>query len=390
MDTEPSLPIPISYISGSYFLFSIDAVTYLRREHHICGVLVGTLPQIPQQNVFLALPLQLMPEEARLLVEKGVACIVDEVKAQKDGMASLAEEDRKRYLQGLESEGLQAMRRQTQRKEQQREEILKNLDKKAAKAKKEASKKQPATDDVAGDDLTLDLFAGDQQKPSPQDNQQPSSIATPSEMAMGVTPTTSCPPLPSKPSPDQLLPLPQVPSSYPLFAHLHSEGYFLSPGLRFGCQYLAYPGDPLRFHSHFLVVSAEWEEEIDLMNIIVGGRLGTGVKKGFLLGGEENAQNPDVEGNVRTFSVEWAGMWIVLEPYGLFSSTLFLERDDTHQTKSIFAVQLSTPAETWAIARNYMLRYNGLPCVNLGKAISYVRMQLYITGLPGIRRRAVA
>ena len=50
---SPILPIPISYVSGRYLLFSIDAVTYLRREHHICGVLVGTLPQIPQQNVFL-------------------------------------------------------------------------------------------------------------------------------------------------------------------------------------------------------------------------------------------------------------------------------------------------------------------------------------------------
>lgn len=307
MDTEPSLPIPISYISGSYFIFSIDAVTYLRREHHICGVLVGTLPQIPQQNVFLALPLQLMPEEARLLVEKGVACIVDEVKAQNDGMASLAEEDRKCYLQSLETEGLQAMRRQTQRKEQQREEALKNLDKKAAKAKKAASKKKNSADDAAGDDSTLEIFAGEQDQRTSQNNQQPGSTAV-SEMAMGVTPTTSCPPLPPKPSPDQLLPLPQVPSSYPLFAHLHSEGYFLSPGLRFGCQYLAYPGDPLRFHSHFLVVSAEWDEEIDLMNIIVGGRLGTGVKKGFLLGGEETTQSPDAEGNVRTFSVEWAGM----------------------------------------------------------------------------------
>lgn len=307
MDTEPSLPIPISYISGSYFLFSIDAVTYLRREHHICGVLVGTLPQIPQQNVFLALPLQLMPEEARLLVEKGVACIVDEVKAQKDGMTSLVEEDRKRYLQGLESEGLQAMQRQTRRKEQQREEALKNLDVKKAEKAKKASKKQPVADDGAADDPVLDIFAGDQQQPS-QDGQRHNSPKAQTATAMGITPTTSCPPLPSRPSPDQLLPLPQVPSSYPLFARLHSAGYFLSPGLRFGCQYLAYPGDPLRFHSHFLVVSAEWDEEIDLMDIIVGGRLGTGVKKGFLLGGEEKTRGPDVESNVRTFSIEWAGM----------------------------------------------------------------------------------
>ena len=303
MDTDPALPIPISYISGSYYLFSIDAVTYLRREHHICGVLIGTLPQIPQQNVFLAMPLQLMPEEARLLVDKGVACIVDEVKAHKDGMTSIMEEDRKRYLQDLEAEGLQAMRLQNRRKEQLREEALKNLDaKKAAKASKKAAQKQVVADNAAGDDPALELFAGGEQA---QDGgpQRPTS----SETAMAVTPSTSYPPMPSRPASDQILPSPEVPSSYPLFAHLHSKGYFLSPGLRFGCQYLAYPGDPLRFHSHFLVVSAEWDEEINLMDIIAGGRLGTGVKKGFLVGGAEQT-GPGSEDSVRTFSVEWAGM----------------------------------------------------------------------------------
>jgi tRNA-splicing endonuclease subunit Sen34 len=46
-----------------------DAAT-LRSEHRICGVLTGTLPHLSQQNVFLGLPLVLMPEELVLLVEK--------------------------------------------------------------------------------------------------------------------------------------------------------------------------------------------------------------------------------------------------------------------------------------------------------------------------------
>ena len=65
---------------------------------------------------------------------------------------------------------------------------------------------------------------------------------------------------------------------------------------------MAYPGDPLRYHSHFLVDGNEWDEEINLMDIVGGGRLGTGVKKGYLLGGTN--QN----GQVKTFSIEWAGM----------------------------------------------------------------------------------
>ena len=324
MNAEPNLPIPISYIAGSYFIFSIDAVTYLRREHHICGVLSGTLPQSPQQNVFLGLPLELMAEEARLLVEKGVACIVDEVNVQTDGMKALMEADRQRYLQELQAQGTQVMQMQASRKEQQREEALKKIEeKKAAKAAKKASQQPPppppsqtaaADSTTKEDEAVVGLFAGDQKQ-----QQQPGSDQTSSRRpstaiashAMGITPATSHSLLPLEPSAQHKLPLPAVPSSYPLFAHLHSEGYFLSPGLRFGCQYLAYPGDPLRFHSHFLVVSTGWHEELDLMEIIAGGRLGTGVKKGFLIGGADETTS-GVEAreadDVRTFSIEWAGM----------------------------------------------------------------------------------
>lgn len=318
MDSQPTLPIPISFISGRYLLFSIDAVTYLRREHNICGVLIGTLPQIPQQNVFLGLPLELMPEEARVLVDRGVACIVDEAKAH-DGMKSLLEEDRRQYLRELESQGLHATRILSDRKGQQREQALKKLDEKAkAKAKAKATK---AADDNASASSSaqkdepasvVDLFADDGSNPA--SSSKPSTSSTPdAQLAMGITPATSYPPLPHPSSSNQLLSKPEVPLSYPLFAHLHSRGYFLSPGLRFGCQYVAYPGDPLRFHSHFLVVSAEWDQNIDLMDIVNGGRLGTGVKKGFLLGGPEksreevNSEAERVE-SVRAFSIEWAGM----------------------------------------------------------------------------------
>jgi tRNA-splicing endonuclease subunit Sen34 len=318
MGSQPDLPIPISYVSGRYLLFSIDAVTYLRREHNICGVLIGTLPQIPQQNVFLGLPLELMPEEARLLVDKGVACIVDETKAH-DSMNTLLEEDRRRYLRDLEAQGLHVSRLHADRKEQQKEQALKNRinDKNAnpkAKAAAAAAAAQTPEDALSTpskkDDAAVDdLFAAEDHSTLSRDA---SSTPTPSQNAMGITPATSYPPLSIPPSSSHL-PAPAVPPSYPLFAHLHSRGYFLSPGLRFGCQYTAYPGDPLRFHSHFLVVSYDWDENIDLMDLIVGGRLGTGVKKGFLIGGAEKTLD-DVESeadrvdSVRTFSLEWAGM----------------------------------------------------------------------------------
>ena len=54
-------------LSWSTYLY-LD-VRRLRVSHHICGILIGTLPQVAQQNIFLGLPLQLLPEEVAVLVE---------------------------------------------------------------------------------------------------------------------------------------------------------------------------------------------------------------------------------------------------------------------------------------------------------------------------------
>lgn len=108
--------------------------------------------------------------------------------------------------------------------------------------------------------------------------------------------------LPLSPPTSPLGPAPSK-TSYPLYKHLHANSYFLSPGLRFGCQFMAYPGDPLRFHSHFVVTGMGWDEEIEMRDIVGGGRLGTGVKKAWMVGGEDN----DKLGTVRTFCVEWGG-----------------------------------------------------------------------------------
>lgn len=302
MAVTPELPIPVSLISDRYFLFSADAVSYIRREFNISGVLGGTLPQIPQQNVFLGLPLQLMPEEARLLVDKNVAYIINDTEVHKEGLKNLREQDCRRYFDDLNKEGTQASAALTARKEQRREEVIKKLDLKKTKKKDEL-------DDVSNNSEDMNDKATDQSTSAQSTESAPFRDSVAIE-ALGITPATSRE-LFSRTRPPSSTLIPAVPSSYPLFAHLHSKGYFLSPGLRFGCQYMAYPGDSLRFHSHFLVVSAEWDEELDLMDLVVGGRLGTGVKKGFLIGGAEKTGDVDTVPSVdavRTFSLEWAGM----------------------------------------------------------------------------------
>ncbi|KAI9827162.1 MAG: tRNA-splicing endonuclease subunit [Thelocarpon impressellum] len=289
-DDQPgsvSEPFPISLVSHRFLLYDVDTITYVRREHRICGVLIGTLAPMPQQNVFLGSPLELLPEEARLLVEKGAGYVVDDVTAHLQGISGLGEEEREAFQKSLQREGIEAARSSEKRADARREAAFRRL---AAKARKVQESSQ---------------FNADEDAPS-SPSASASTLST-SLQPYPITPTTSYPPLPPPPS-SPSLPLPAVPPSYPLYAHLHSQDYYMTPGLRFGCQYSVYPGDPLRFHSHFLAVGVGWDEELDLLDLVGGGRLGTGVKKGYLIGGEEADGEGGGTGKVRTVCIEWASM----------------------------------------------------------------------------------
>ena len=292
MDTEPTLPVPISLVTQRYLLFDIAAVSYLRREHNICGVLIGSIPQSPSQNLFLGLPLELMPEEAKLLVSKGVAYLVDDARAHDEMLHKADREKREIYLTAARHEGQTIWKTRNMQKEQVfRKNVLQGQVSKQSGTDTATDDEAQDADDAAVDDADSIFSAAITS----------STISKSTSLHnIGVTPPTSTPLLLSSPSSlsvgDAAL------QTYTLFKHLHERCFFLSPGLRFGCQYMAYPGDPLRYHSHFLVDGKNWDDEINLMDIVGGGRLGTGVKKGYLLGGT------DPDGQVKTFSIEWAGM----------------------------------------------------------------------------------
>lgn len=400
LDSQPDYPIPISRLGHRYYLYDIEHITHLRVTHHMLGTLVGTLPQSPQQNLFLGLPLELTPEEARLLISKGVCRVVEDVAVHRSGLKTLTPEERKKYKNSLQAQGKEAAAQAVRLAGLKTESAVGRLDeKRREKALKALKKSKGTSTDAVTDNIPDDEEANDKNDaetlfstavPKPAGSRSSLFSPTPSQLeAHGITPTTSYPPLPTPvgekprtpissptpashyPSPPSTPPfnaatlpffsssttttlpthtiaappsstpaaqteplasptpppkpttiLPPAPPSYPLFAHLHSLSYFMSPGLRFGCQYCVYPGDPLRFHSHFLAVGMEWDEEMDLLTLVGGGRLGTGVKKGFLLGGverrdvkggvgrvveEEEEDMSDGEG-VRCFCVEWGGM----------------------------------------------------------------------------------
>ncbi|TEB36219.1 tRNA-intron endonuclease catalytic domain-like protein [Coprinellus micaceus] len=88
-----------------------------------------------------------------------------------------------------------------------------------------------------------------------------------------------------------------------VFRGLWDQGYYMGVGIRFGGEYLVYPGDPLRYHSHFVATVLESPTTmLRPMEIVAHGRLGTATKKSHLLCGWD-----DEKKDVSYLSVEWAG-----------------------------------------------------------------------------------
>lgn len=63
----------------------------LRQDHRILGDLIGSFPRSTRQDVFLGLPLLLLPEEVTLLLEKNIVCLIQYDSLEKPPTTSLNE-----------------------------------------------------------------------------------------------------------------------------------------------------------------------------------------------------------------------------------------------------------------------------------------------------------
>ncbi|TPX72717.1 hypothetical protein SpCBS45565_g00244 [Spizellomyces sp. 'palustris'] len=66
---------------------------------------------------------------------------------------------------------------------------------------------------------------------------------------------------------------------YKVFCALWEKGYYITTGSKFGGDYLMYPGDPLRFHSHYVTSIVPIDKLFSPLDAVMFGRLGTTVKK---------------------------------------------------------------------------------------------------------------
>lgn len=359
----PERQVRISRIAGRYLVFDIEDVVHIRRHHGICAVLTGTMPQNPTQNLFLGLPVELHAEEARLLVDRGAGYVADELAEHLARLTAAAPSAdataRRAYLRSLRRQRRAA---QLAFEEERAAAMARHQGKRtaaaAAKAKTGAESAEGASATAAA---AAEVGRGGKEGGEGEGNDEPSLFDSPTpsppppktkppaakdnhNRLPAITPTTSgdlvAPAAPGTTTPTSsssaAAALVGVPRAYPLYRHLNARGYYTTPGLRFGGDYSVYPGDPFRYHAHYLANSYGWDEAIPMLDLVTSGRLGTAVKKSFLFGAEKPktpraaaaavaaepepepdgsgtaAAGPDEEegggGEVRVFCVEWAGM----------------------------------------------------------------------------------
>ncbi|PWN42071.1 tRNA-intron endonuclease catalytic domain-like protein [Ceraceosorus guamensis] len=289
--------IPLSVIEGQAYLYSPQHIAIVRAEHHLTPTLGGTLPILSQQNIFLGPPATLQPEEVALLLRRGAAHIVDDPSAYDAPSTSAAAA----YYQAAREMILEQVSRANKAREQISQHKLAEMKeteevraKRLARARARREQSYEADKSIA---TVVDVAA-------PETNVR-TSIDLSSATWSQVTPATSFEqPVASleggwyRASEHSYTTLSQARSAgvwkFPsnarerarcmVFEDLNARGYFLSCGLRFGGDFNCYPGDPLRYHSHFTAtVLSSRKETVTAHELIASGRLGTAVKKAHLI-----------------------------------------------------------------------------------------------------------
>ncbi|KAG1756469.1 tRNA-intron endonuclease catalytic domain-like protein [Suillus paluster] len=307
-------PILLRVSNFKAYVWDVDDINILRSHHHICGILTGTLPHLSSQNIFLGLPLQLMPEEAVLLVENGIAVFVD------DPNAHIAPSPL--VLKLWQEARLSDVRQQIALTEEKESIEASNPDRAMSESAKRKRKEREERRARAMANTAPNVATEDSpSSPTPENPSQPAIGESPDSAIVPSAPHTVHIPASSStlewyaPHSHSSLTIAreagiwQYPSTLQerarcgVFRDLWEKGYYMGGGIKFGGEYLVYPGDPLRYHSHFVASVIEAPDAaLRPMEIVAHGRLGTGTKKAHLL-----CEWNDESQVVSYLSIEWAG-----------------------------------------------------------------------------------
>ncbi|KAF8162906.1 hypothetical protein B0H34DRAFT_780779 [Crassisporium funariophilum] len=326
-------PIQIRISNKRAYVWDVDDIATIRSRHHICGVLTGTLPHLSQQNVFLGVPLVLTPEETVLLVDIGAAVLVDDPNAHLQPSIPQLERWQQEQQESIKSQLTYAETKTAKESvhagRATSEDAMRKRKEREERKKAEAAARAAALIEDGGPSGLLASASTDaatKPSPSPATSMIEPITSTPASEGSNIPFTASHTIVipasssnlewysPSACSYSTIASASEAgvwdyPSNLPerarcgVFKDLWKQGYFMGGGIKFGGEYLVYPGDPLRYHSHFAASVVDSPiASLRPMEIVAHGRLGTATKKAHLLCGWD-----DEKQEVSYLSIEWAG-----------------------------------------------------------------------------------
>lgn len=282
--------IQIHVLQGAALVWSAEDAREIRERFRLVGTLVGALARKPRQNTRLGLPLQLLPEEARLLAELGEATLVRSTETQP--LAEGEELNQASEVEAYKQELEESYQEQQRLAGAERGALLARMADHIAEGRARRRQERGEAPD-AGEDLGL----------------LDSPFILPRGSMMVQLPTARCHSGRiervdwTSPSPDwPHANCPAHEARYHVFRELWDRGYYLSGGSKFGGDFLVYPGDPLRFHAHYIALCCPPGAPLPLCALVAAARLGTSVKKTVLL------CSPSPSGTVAFTSLQWSGL----------------------------------------------------------------------------------
>ncbi|KAL8280993.1 hypothetical protein RQP46_006672 [Phenoliferia psychrophenolica] len=301
------------------YVWNVSDIQTLRVEHHICGILSGTLPQVSQQNTFLGLPLVLLPEEVVLLLKHKLAVIVSDNDAHLPPSVSDVQSYHSSRAAAISTQQHLTLDNELRKRSLASEKFKSQIE--SRQLEKGAKGDKAKDQDAAFEVFVPSLSDGEKTTGPPPslliNNGKGKGKARIEDVAYTIVIQPTSEDLPwFDPSAATFRTLESAKDAgvwnYPdtklqearceVFEDLWRTGHYMGGGLRFGGDFLIYPGDPLRYHSHFtLTVLPSPSTPILPLDLVAYGRLATGVKKAHLLGTwDEKARKVDF------FSLEWA------------------------------------------------------------------------------------
>lgn len=268
-----------------YFYAQIDALT-LRKNYRIIGAFIGPWPGHSHQVQENGIPLQLLPEEAKLLLGLGVCKLVRYKCNFRSEMAFFYQNYRSSLLHDYE-QLLKGHREESTpnfvQLNQKRQKISQDNDISDQETIKDTkTNASSASFDVTDDTLPVEMFV--QSKWAERESVYVEDWNYPSNEEEMI----KC----------------------AIFKDIWEKGFFLTNGFKFGCDYLVYKNDPLKTHADYMIICKTSQEDISSLQLLILSRLSTQVRKKLLIAvvpSEDCKSEVNLNTHIVYLLVKWAG-----------------------------------------------------------------------------------